>query len=340
MARPTHKDRIPRRLGAAAAALAVATAMGTFSAPAVFASPRVASATGNLGGAAVPAVNVLKAVQAAQSLQSLPSGVKSTLTANDLAAPGFGGNVICESGATNKPGLPDYEFGECSYGDLTSKKLMVVYGDSHAGMWGEALQYIALRAGWKLVTFDLSNCPAPALNYVSWATNTLDTQCEAFHSAAPAAIARLHAQLVVVTSDAQAQQAKHGVIYTAAQWEQGWSQTLKQLRHVGTRLVMIGDIPQWADDSSACLAAHTSTVQDCASLPQPALAPDIASERQAASANKVQYISPTNWICGKQCEPVIDGLRVFNDEWDLTSIYVAYLSGALQQSLGIPNASS
>jgi SGNH domain (fused to AT3 domains) len=296
---------------------------------------------GSTTGQVVPTSQVLGAVQAAQSLQSVPKDVRPSLTDNgDTAGPGFGKDFSCKSGPPNKAKVPGYGFGECSYGDLKSSKLMVVYGDSHAGMWGEALQYIALRAGWRLVTFYLYECPDPNYNYISWQTNSPDKQCSEFHAIAPGAIDGLHPQLVVVTSEAEAFQVNHrGVLATSTQWQTGWEKVFQSLRRPGTRVVMIGDIPQWSNNDAYCLAAHMSDVQACAASPKQALAENVAAERAAAAASRVQYISPEPWICARQCEPIVDGIRVFNDQYHLTGTYVAYLSGALQHSLDIPDAS-
>ena len=286
----------------------------------------------------VSQTQVLDAVKAAQTLKTVPSDLRpSLLDTKDVAAPGFGGDFRCGTATPNKAEVPSYAFGGCSYGNLRSKKLMVVYGDSHAGMWGEALQYVALREGWRLVTFDLPGCPAPDLNFISWTTSSPNTQCDVFHQIAPAAINKLHAQLVVVTSEAGAQQVKRNVMATAAQWETGWSTAIRGLQQPGTKVVMIGDIPQWDNDDAYCLSAHMSDVQACAAPPSVALAPNVKAEDLAAEVNKVPYISPSPWICAEECEPVIDGMRVYLDQYHLTASYVGYLSGSLQEALAMSN---
>jgi hypothetical protein len=103
---------------------------------------------------------------------------------------------------------------------------------------------------------------------------------------------------------------------------------------------MIGDIPQWSDDYQYCLAAHMRNVQACATTAKEAAPYNLAAEKRAAAAAKVQYISPGPWVCARQCEPIIDGMRVFNDQYDLTGTYVQYLSEALQQALGLPDVKS
>ncbi|HTT88184.1 MAG TPA: SGNH hydrolase domain-containing protein [Acidimicrobiales bacterium] len=330
-----------RRKQAPSRKLLVGAVAATAVLSSIWGQPATAAANSNTGaplsGEVVPAARVLQEVQAAQTLRSVPEGVARHLTSNDEAGPGFDKNLSCHSVAANKANVPSYAFGACSYGDLNSSKLMVVYGDSHAPMWAEALEYIALRAGWRLVTYYLWNCPVPNLSYISSQTNSPNKQCSEFHSIAPSAIDALHAQLVVITSEAGYQQVKRGVVATAAQWQAGWTKVIDSLRQAGTRVVVLGDIPQWSDDYAYCLAAHMGAVQSCASLPKDAIPVNVPAEQKAASVTKVQYISPEPWICAHMCEPVISGIRVFNDEYHLTGTYVEYLSGALQQALGLPD---
>jgi hypothetical protein len=298
----------------------------------------VLPATAAPSGPFITQAEVLKSVQAAQDLKAVPSDLRPSLSnTTDQAEPGFGGNYQCGSARPNKPDVPSYAFGGCTYGDLEGKKLMVAYGDSHAGMWGEALQYIALREGWRLVTFYLPGCPAPDLRFISWTTNSPNTQCNLFHESAPAAIDKLHPQVVVVTSEAGPQQVKRNVMATGAQWEAGWSVVIRSLQQKGTRVVMIGDIPQWDNDDADCLSAHMGDVQACAAPPSVALAPNVSADESAARETNISYISPAPWICAKECEPVVDGMRVYLDQYHLTATYVAYLSGALQGELPLGN---
>jgi hypothetical protein len=321
-----------------AAVLLGAAAIGSLGGPAdLAAAQKGPGAASSPAQEVVPVSDVLKAVQASQSLQSVPKDLRPGLTVNDQANPNDI-DIDCHSARPNKADVPFYAFGACTFGDLTASKLMVVYGDSHAPMWGDALQGIAERTGWRLVAYYLWDCPAPNFSYILSDTKSAGTRCSEFHAIAPPLIDSLHPQLVIVTSEAGYQSTVPGKVISPARWEAGWVNVLKSLKRPGTRLVMIGDIPQWSDDYPYCLAAHMSDLQACAATPQEAVPYNVPAERSAAAAMKVQYISPEPWICAGKCEPIIDGLRVFNDQYHLTSTYVQYLSGALQQALGLPDA--
>jgi SGNH domain (fused to AT3 domains) len=316
------------RVGTIVSIICLATVGILQSAP-VYGSARAASK-------AASTAQVLTAVKAAQSLKTVPAGLQPGLTnTTDVAqVPGDGAptKYKCRPPSAHQDGIPNYAFGECVYGDLTGKKLMIVYGDSHAEMWAGALGTIAAESGWRLETFNLPGCPAPDLAFISYTTNAPNAQCTTFHKIAPPAIRAQHPSLVVVTSEST-QDVAVGKPATSAQWETGLRATFASVKESGTRLAMIGDIPQWLNDDADCLAAHESSVQDCASKPADALSPNLGAEQAAAVKSGATYISVTPWICGAMCEPVIANLRVFLNTYHLTGHFVQYVSGALRQSL-------
>ena len=287
---------------------------------------------------AVPVSQVLRAVQSAQTIQSVPSNLEPSLDdTNDFPSAGpYFGDTKCQRPVPNSAGVPPAGFGECVYGDLHSSRLMVVYGDSHAQMWAEALEIIAARAGWKLQTFYLDGCPAPDLNFISFQTDAPNTQCSEFHKIAPAAIKALHPSLVVVSSESS-QQVARGIYATSNQWQSGLTTMFASLSEPGTALTMIGDIPQWPGDDADCLAANMDNVQNCAVPTAEALSTNLQAEEAAATRAGARYISATPVVCATKCEPIINNIRVYYDEYHLTNVYVQYLSGPLEQALDLPS---
>ena len=277
--------------------------------------------------AATSEAQVLTAVKDAQKLQTLPNNVEPGLTVTTDAAGVPAGKCPTASGVMAQQG--------CAYGDLKSKKLMVVYGDSHAAMWAEALKIIASRAGWRLDAFYLSGCQLPDLPLISSLTNQLNTQCQQFHALAARAIKKLHPNLLVLSSESSGQTAV-GVPASPAQWQSGLMKTFASVSEPGTSMVMIGDIPQWSLNDADCLAAHMTSVQSCAVAPAQALSSNLQAEERAATLSGAKYIPTTAWACAAKCEPVINNIRVYFNQYHFGGIYIDYLSGALQQALGIP----
>ena len=201
----------------------------------------------------------------------LPNNVLPGLTVTTDAAGVPAGKCPIASGVMAQQG--------CAYGDLKSKKLMVVYGDSHAQMWAEALKIIADRTGWRLDVFALPGCELPDLTLISNVTNQPNTQCQQFHVLAAQAIKQLHPNLLILSSESSGQTAV-GIPATPSQWQSGLEKTFASVSEPGTSMVMIGDIPQWSLNDADCLALHMTSVQSCAVAPAQALSSNLQAEKQ------------------------------------------------------------
>ena len=309
------------------AALATALAASTLAA---------ADASAGGSGSVASDAQVLAAVKAGQSITKVPSDLTPALTnGNDIEV--LNNGDCPKHYSAPKVGLDPLHFGECTYGDPTGKHLLVIFGDSHAGMWLTAIRYAAARAGWQVRIFYFPGCPAPDLTFYSRTSDDPNLACNEFRTDAITAIRKLHPAMTVVTSASLSQEVSKGVIATSAQWETGLSETLSLLKMPGTQLVIMGDIPVLAEDDATCLAAHESDVKACMTpIAQAETGVYVSAEEQAASANGAKYIPTAQWMCEQLCVPVVGHLRVYNDQFHITAAYAEYLSGAVQTALFSP----
>lgn len=284
---------------------------------------------------------VLDAVKAARDIKTLPAAVAAQLTKSDLAE--AQNDFDCKP----KPAVPSSHFGECTFGDPQGKKLMVMYGDSHADTWAAALEGVAAKHGWKLRVFNQGGCPAPDLHYISYQTRTPNSDCDKFHDGATQAIRDLHPDAVIVTSIGGL--LLDGSWPSSTQWRDAWVSMFQKLTQPGTRLVLLANVPSWKNDDARCLAAHTNDVQNCSAPVAEATEGGAKAgpagtatstdpytqgdEQAAAAAAGAQYVSPKPWICSDQCEPVIADKVVYQDVTHLTQAYAEYLTGALGEAL-------
>jgi hypothetical protein len=276
---------------------------------------------------------VLRAVKAAESVNALP-GTVGFLTKEDWPMPST--QFDCHSVNDLPANIVDPKrtvFGQCASGDKHGTKLMVTFGDSRAGMWEAALEEIAAKQGYKLRSFHMGNCPPLDLRFFGYETQAPDEDCYQFRDAGIAAIRKLHPDLVMVTSFST-HMLEDRSQPTAAEWEEGWESTLKQLVEPGTRLVMFGDIPDWQNDDPHCLAGHPMAIQKC-SVPKTEGTPsgNLDAEQAAATATGTLYIPTLQWVCAERCEPVIAQTRVYQDRFHFTNSYTRYLTGAVGEAL-------
>jgi hypothetical protein len=313
--------------GMIAVAAVVLSACSTSNAPA---APQGASTDSQRTFATTS--QVLEAVKAAQSINVLPNSVGFLTNVDQAKATGrFDCHEVNLPASVVDPNKSD--FGQCAAGAEHGTKLMVIYGDSRAGMWGAALEAVAAKNGYKLRTFYRSNCGGLDLHFMSYETHAPDDDCDQFHESAIAAIRNLHPDLVITTSFSTHMLAD-GSQPTAAQWQQGWASTFRELTQPGTRLAMFGDIPDWEKDDARCLAGHVMAVQEC-SVPRSEATPsaNLDAEEAAASAAGALYIPTLPWVCAERCEPVIADMRVYQDRFNLSESYVVYLTGAVGDAL-------
>jgi SGNH domain-containing protein len=282
---------------------------------------------------------VLDAVKAARDIKTLPAAAASQLTNTDVAEAQDG--FDCKP----KPAVPSVHFGECAYGDPQGKKLMVMYGDSHADTWAASLEGVAAKHGWKLRVFSEGGCPAPDLQYLAYSTHSPYQDCDKFHDGATQAIRELHPDVVIVTSIGGL--LLDGSWPSSTQWRDAWISTFQKLTQPGTRLVLLANVPSWKNNDARCLAAHTGDVQNCSAAVADATEGggragpagvgagpySQGDEQSAATAAGAHYISPQPWICTDQCEPVIADNVVYRDISHLTQVYAEYLTGALGEAL-------
>jgi peptidoglycan/LPS O-acetylase OafA/YrhL len=305
-------------------------------------NPLAASRGGlaNSGRTVATTAQVLEAVKAAQSINVLPNSVAASLptasTPQDQAK--ATGRFDCHEIALpanfvdfSKSEL-GHEFGQCAAGDEHGTKLMVVYGESRAAMWAAALEGVAAGNGYQLRTFYMNGCPALDLYFTSYQTHAPNDDCYQFHQSAIGAIRNLHPDLVITTSYST-QMLADGSQPTAAQWQQGWAATFRELTQPGTRLAMLGDIPTWGKDDAHCLAAHVMAVQECSVSVAEAKSENLDAEQAAASAAGALYIPTMAWVCADRCEPVIADMRVYGNRFHFSKSYAVYLTGAVGEAL-------
>jgi hypothetical protein len=274
----------------------------------------------------IPLTQVLAAVRAAPAIRSTPADLTPSLTTvgRDL---GFDSNR-CEAGPSAD------RIDACVLGDPASSTRVVLYGDSHAGMWLPALSEIAQRRHWQLRFFDKPGCPAPAITFWNQQAGRSFTECDRFRAYAEGQIVAEQPGLVLVTDESYAQKTGPDQTVTAPQWQSGLTRTLAALRRSGARVIVLGDTPVLAQSPPECLAAHASNVVACFTT-RAAATRGVwnAADQAAARATGSGYISVLPWLCGLICTPVIGHVLVYRNRFHLTATYSRMMNGVLETAV-------
>ena len=100
-----------------------------------------------------------KAIRASTTIKKLPYRT-SPRPSQTFALPGE-----VRPGSAGQPSGSQTSIPPCMFGDPSGTRTMVVYGDSHAGMWFQTLNSIAKSIGWRLAYLGKPWCPASSLPY-------------------------------------------------------------------------------------------------------------------------------------------------------------------------------
>jgi len=278
----------------------------------------------------VDAGRLQQLIAAGATVTALPAGLTPSLAAAPIDYPRDGD---CLAPVAVKS--ISYNIGQgCERrGFANGTKIVVLFGDSHAQHWFDALNVVAQQRKWRVVVFVKSNCGAPLGRVTKDDAKTPYTECDQWREEALTRMAQLHPALVVMSS----LQRSVGPIGVAGDpdkaWAAAWSATVRRIKAIGAAPVIIQDTPFPRTDVPDCLAAQA--IQDCTRKPATA----IDSERQqairdVAAADAVQVIDTTPWFCtATACPAVIADTLVYRDTNHLTATYSKLLGGVLGKEL-------
>lgn len=270
---------------------------------------------------------VLAAVRKAPAIRTVPPDLTPSLaTAGDDM--GFD-NEKCEV-APQVDRMPE----PCVFGDPGSAYRVVLYGDSHAGMWLPAMMPIAQRREWRLEFYGKPACPTPGLTFWNEQERRPFTECDRFRDFVLGRLRTDPPDLVVITNESFGRKLDRGEPISSSQWQEGLRQTLAAVRRVVPRVIVLGDTPVLDQSAPDCLAAHGANLAACFTTRARATERVWnAADRAAAEATGSGYVSVLPWLCTGVCTPVIGNIVVYRNRFHLSATYARMLNGVLEDAL-------
>ena len=308
----------------------------------VFVAASVSVALLVADGAGVPAVGGGGTAQAAAA--TTPTEISAVLTAATgvkvlpAVQPSLAGAVSDRPARTNKCLVPDPNGttpppdADCTFGDPSAARTIVVTGDSHANEWMPAFDAFGKADHWKIIEYAKAACsPGNYPTYVDPIDNRLYNKCNDFRTAVHARITALKPTYVVLASE----------IRTVDIDPSGMVQTIRADQAAGSRVIYLEDTPnpQKVGSVPDCLAKHTNNIQLCSmSRTDPSTRlngmiqrrTEVAAAQQAGAA----VVDPTAWFCtATTCPAVINKMIVYADNSHITATYAAWLSPVLSAAM-------
>jgi peptidoglycan/LPS O-acetylase OafA/YrhL len=207
----------------------------------------------------------------------------------------------------------------CEYGDLTSKRTIVLYGDSHAAQWLPALDIIGTKRGIKIISLTKSACPSAEV--IKKPSSQYDADdCQAFRDSSVERIQRTK-PLAVILTGMQPLTAPYSDESARNWWLKGEKIAFDRIKSATAYPIYLTDTPLPRVDIPDCLVAGRGSACDTARPISAVVAPGLIP------------INPTPWLCEETCPAVVDGIIAYRDQSHLTVAMSKHLSSKLENAL-------
>jgi peptidoglycan/LPS O-acetylase OafA/YrhL len=274
-------------------------------------------------------------IRTSSTATTLPRDLTPALTRVRASAPRDGGCLV----PPESRHVSDNISRGCErHGVVPGDRIMVLFGDSHAQQWYDAVEVVARKRGWRLVVFTKADC-GPALATVGRNGGTVPyEECEQWRLRALARIQQLRPAMVIMSARNR-EASPLDVRMTAGpdqDWASAWAATVARVKRAGATPVVIPDTPVARRDVPACLAAHPAAVTQChLNVFKSLLLPRQRIVRALVQAHGGRVVDSTAWFCTPSvCPAVIGDTVVYRDDNHLTAAYARRLAGVLNQALG------
>ena len=239
----------------------------------------------------------------------------------------------------------------CSFGNPRAKKVVVLVGASHAGMWMPAFKSMSSTDFYQFKAFIYAGCP-PLLVDFTVAPFDRDskyvtaTQCATWNTNVATAINALHPDAVIVSGGSQSMTSDPGVL---SQWVSGMSAFLNSF--TAPKKIIIGSTPvlNIATEMAKCVSTNATNVAQCNTTYNASSNSDITKllldrDTQVAAATGATLVPVISLVCTPTsnttpvgtCPAVVNHNLVYVDDNHLTAVFVTYITPVFRTLLNVP----
>jgi hypothetical protein len=220
----------------------------------------------------------------------------------------------------------------CPVGDVKARRTIVVYGDSHAGMWLPELHGMGLRKGFRVVPLIKLGCspfdvtqrhngrPYPSCpEFRDWAVGRID-------SINPVMVVLGYRGLWAVKPDAGE---------TAAEaWRTGTRSAVRRLARLTHRVLVLGDVSAKGFWPAGCLNAPHADMGSCTTDVEGVVQTANRVTSHATLAAGGEFVVTQNLVCAEgRCPLVVARIITFHDPSHLTMTWTHRVSDVLRSRI-------
>lgn len=237
---------------------------------------------------------------------------------------------------------PETESPECVYGNPDSETTVVLFGDSHAMQWFDALEELANRHDWRLVGFSKSGCPPAEVQIYNRSLRREYRECDEWRERTLQRIVQSENPNLVVTSMLDGYRARRdgeslGSEASDEALVNGYVSTLQRLSSSGAPVAVMEDVPKPDRNIPECVSRSLDDLERCAFPREKAYDQPRVNVLAAQDVEGASLIDPTPVLCpGEKCPAVIGDVLVYRNGAHLTPTYVRTLTSWLGAHLPEP----
>jgi hypothetical protein len=216
---------------------------------------------------------------------------------------------------------------------------VALVGDSHAAQWFPALEQIASKRGWRLLVLTKKGCAmAEFVTYDE--SNKKRVECAPWRKRVYTRLREEKPDLILTGTYRYRLANRPARSNAREQWTTALKPTLKTLRSISSRVVMIGDIPHPESWPATCLSRNTGSAQKCVITRDMAERPAVVrAEVDAAKATGVTYMKVSDWMCtDTRCAVMLGNIQMYRDDNHIgataSRYFVPFIESVVVPTLG------
>ena len=218
----------------------------------------------------------------------------------------------------------------CLYGDTTSSRTVVLFGDSHALQWFPAIDDIANEEHDALVVAAKATCPPIDITVFSSDLGRDYTECNEWRAAELQRMSTLRPAVVILGFSREYGIVDDHVVVDGKAWLSGLSEMITTIEQTtGARVVLMGDDPYPQQNTPDCLSQHLTFTPDC-DIPKhyPFYNPEgIPQEQAVAASTGAGYVDTDPWFCiSNTCTVIMGNMLVYRDDNHITANFATWLT--------------
>ncbi|MXP20127.1 acyltransferase family protein [Gordonia sp. HNM0687] len=217
---------------------------------------------------------------------------------------------------------------DCTFGPDHGTPV-VLFGDSHADHWSEAIRSIGSTHGWRVHQFTKAACPAQNLQpRPGVADPYTQPECAQWRRDALADIQAIEPRIIFVSSLSTYVPDRDDV-------EAAWDDTLTTLRSTGAKIVYIADTPYPGFQIPDCISGAMDNWHRCDfELDGFTRIEPILDEQARGQSTDILTIGVNDLLCdGNLCFPARNKILFYRDDSHLTATAAEVLEPALVRQL-------